>query len=41
VNKKMGYDWRLRQVMADRGLFATGPNRATMGDPAQRRLNGG
>jgi DNA-binding Xre family transcriptional regulator len=23
VTKKMGYHWRLRQVMADRGLFAT------------------
>lgn len=21
--KKMGYDWRLRQLMADRGMFAT------------------
>jgi DNA-binding Xre family transcriptional regulator len=23
VNRKMGYRWHLRQVMADRGLFAT------------------
>jgi hypothetical protein len=36
VIKKMGYDWQLRQIMADRGMFQTSD---LAGPLAERGIN--